>query len=262
MALQTEPTTARPGRAGAGMSLAEQAYQTIRTQVLDLRLLPGQVILLKELGAQLGMSRTPVREAVARLCNEGLLQKLSRNRMVVTIPTVEAMRETYEIIAGIEGQAAKLAAERADEPMIQRLEEAVAAQESALAKDDFPAWHQADTLFHDLLLRATGNQRMRDVMHLFDAQLYRVRLAAMRLRPKPVQSVKDHRALVEAIRVRNGEEARRIHLDHRERAENEMEQLYSEFLTFVLQLQIVSQSAPARLQFESQNIAQSTARPA
>ena len=222
--------------------LAEHAYRQVRAMVLDLRLLPGQPVLINDLAEQLAMSRTPVREAVTRLCGEGLLKREARNRMTVTVPTVEVMRETYEIIAGIEGQAAKLAAERADEAMIERLEESVAAQECALASDDFVAWHQADARFHRLLIEATGNQRMQEVMALFDAQLHRIDLAAMRFRPRPDQSVRDHRAVVEAIRARNAEEARRIHLEHRQWAISTMEQIYSEFLTLVLQMRVAANS--------------------
>jgi DNA-binding GntR family transcriptional regulator len=221
-------------------SLAERAYHAIRAMVLDLRLLPGQPVLVHELTEQLRMSRTPVREAIARLCQEGLLKRVSRKRVVVTVPTIEAMRETYEIIAGIEGQAAKLAAARADKATVKQLEESVTAMEAALAADDFVAWHEADRRFHRLLIEATGNKRMQDVMQLFQAQIHHVDLAALRLRPKTAQSVRDHRAVVDAIRARDGKKAGRVHLAHRERAIVEMERLYSEFLSLVLQVQIAT----------------------
>ncbi len=222
--------------------LTEQAYQTIRGMVLDLRLLPGQAIAINELAARLGMSRTPVREAMARLCAEGLVERVSGRRLVVAIPTVETMREVYEIIAGIEGQAAKLAAQRADEDIIQRMADSVAAQEAALAADDIVAWHQADSCFHDLLLQASGNSRMREVMRIFADYIYRVGLAALRLQPKPYQSVREHAAVVAAIRTHDGELARRLHLAHHQRTVQEVECLYSEFLTFVLRLQVATRS--------------------
>jgi DNA-binding GntR family transcriptional regulator len=227
-------------------SLTDQAYEKIHSMVLDLRLLPGQPVRANELADQLGMSRTPVREAIHRLCIERLVGKDSSGQMVVTIPTVEAMKEVYEIIAGIEGQAARLAAERANEAMIKQLDESVAMQEAAIAEDDFVAWHEADQLFHRLLIEATGNKRMQEVMKQFSAELHRIRLAAMRIRPRWTdQSVRDHRALVEAIRAHDGEAARRIHLEHRERAIPRMETLYSEFMTLMLQVQIAATSASA-----------------
>ena len=97
-------------------SLADHAYAEIRAMILDLRLLPGQAILIDDLATRLGMSRTPVREAVARLSTgmEGLVITVPRKGMVVTIPTVEGMREIYEIIDGLESVAVRLAIERAD----------------------------------------------------------------------------------------------------------------------------------------------------
>ncbi len=228
----------------SSLSLADQAYLAIRTMVLELELLPGQQILIHKLATQMRMSRTPIREAVARLCSEGLLEAVSPKRFVVAIPTAEAMVETYEIIAGIEGQAAKLAAERASDAMIEQMEEAVTAQVAALAANDYTGWHQADARFHDLLIESTGNRRMREVMRMFDAQIHRIRLAAFRLRPNPTQSVLDHRAVVEAIRARDGNKARMLHLEHRERTVHDMENLYREFLN-LLQMQFVSQSAHA-----------------
>jgi DNA-binding GntR family transcriptional regulator len=87
---------------------------------------------------------------------------------------------------------------------------------------------------------------MQEVMKQFSAELHRIRLAAMRIRPRWTdQSVRDHRALVEAIRAHDGEAARRIHLEHRERAIPRMETLYSEFMTLMLQVQIAATSASA-----------------
>ena len=222
------------GKRDSSLSLSEQAYVTIRAMILELRLLPGQSILVHELASQLGMSRTPVREAVARLSTEGLVTTVPRKGMVVTIPTVDAMREIYEIIAGVEGQAMKLAAERADDVMIKRLEQAVDAQEDALARDDLAAWVYADRQFHDLIIQAAGNKRMVELMRLYDGHLHRVRLATIHLRPKPTRSTSDHRSAIEVIRQRDGDRARDLHIAHRERALAEMLRVVGDYSALVL----------------------------
>jgi DNA-binding GntR family transcriptional regulator len=222
--------------------LAERAYEALRARILDLRLLPGQLVVEPDIAAELGMSRTPVREALARLRFEGLVAASPRRGFVVTVPTVEAMREVYEVIAGIEGQAVKLAAERADAGVISRLEEALARQEAALAREDLASWTEADAAFHRLLREAAGNRTMLELMRQFDGQLHRARIAAIHLRPTPRRSTDEHRAVLEAIKARDADRARRLHLAHRERADAAMLEVIKDYSGLVLRA-IVGTSA-------------------
>jgi DNA-binding GntR family transcriptional regulator len=214
-------------------SLADRAYQEIRAMILDLRLLPGQTLLIDELAEQLGMSRTPVREAITRLSMglEGLLETVPRKGIVVTIPSVDGMREIYEIIHGLEGEAVRLAVERIDEAMLQELEAAVTAQEEVLAKGELYAWTQADRKFHHLLVDAAKNRRLRDLVHMFDGQLHRTRVATVRLRSTAelAQSTLDHRAILEALRARDVEQVLKVHTTHRERALRDMVQMVADY---------------------------------
>ncbi len=215
------------------LSLPEQAYQALRRMILNLELLPGEKLVLRDLAERLQMSRTPVREALVRLSTEGLVETIPNKGMRVSVPTTVATREIYEIIAGLEGQAAKLAAERADAAMIDLLDRAVADQEAALAADDIAGWAEGDRVFHGLLLVAADNQRMRELMGYFEGHMQRIRIATIYQRRKPVQSVRDHRALVEAIRARDGERARQIHLAHRDQAFAEHKLIVADMLAFV-----------------------------
>lgn len=225
-------------------SLPEQAYQTLRALILDFSLLPGQQLVVTDLAQRLGMSRTPVREALVRLASEGLVENVPQKGTYVAVPTAEVFREVYEIVEGIEGQAAKLAAARVDETTIRRLEESVAAQEAALAADDVAAWANADAEFHDLIIEATGNRRMREVMRQFEGQMKRVRLAIIYRRRKPVQSVAEHRAVVAAIRAGDGDLARQLHLAHRDRAFSEFETDAAAMVAFALRVSPRTQSQP------------------
>lgn len=217
-------------------SLADRAYAEIRAMILDLRLLPGQSILVEDLAARLGMSRTPVREAIARLSSglEGLVTTAPRKGIVVTVPTVETMRELYEIVDGLESEAVKLAVERAGDADLAALDAAVADQESALGGDDLVGWTQADRRFHNLLFDAAGNRRLRDLMRLFDDQLHRVRVATIHIRHKPLDSTREHRAVIEAIRARDARRAREVHAAHRARALQEMIRAVADYSGLVL----------------------------
>jgi DNA-binding GntR family transcriptional regulator len=224
--------------------LADRAYGALRARILDLRLLPGQLIVEPDLAAELSMSRTPIREALARLRFEGLVTASPRRGFVVSVPTVEHMREVYEVIAGIESQAVKLAATRADASVLAQLDDALAAQEAALAggppsAGEFPAaalaaWTEADQRFHRLLREAAGNRLMLELMRQFEGHLHRARVATIRLRPWPRQSTDEHRAVLEAIKARDPERARVLHLAHRERADRAMLDVIHDFSGVVL----------------------------
>ncbi len=217
-------------------SLADRAYAEIRAMILDLRLLPGQAILIDDLAARLGMSRTPVREAVARLGTgmEGLVITVPRKGMMVTIPTVEGMREIYEIIDGLESEAVRLATGRADAETLALLAASVAAQEAALERDDLAAWVEADRQFHRLVIAAAGNRRMRELVQLFDGQLHRIRFATIHLRATPVESTREHHALLDAIRAGDLDAALAVHRAHREHALREMLAAVAEYSGVVL----------------------------
>ena len=230
-------------------SLADRAYAEIRAMILDLRLLPGESILVEDLAARLGMSRTPVREAIARLSSgvEALVAAVPRKGIVVTVPTVEAMRELYEIVDGLESEAVKLAVQRADGNALAALDQSVADQEFALATDDLVGWTQADRRFHGLLFDAAGNRRLRDLMRLFDDQLHRVRVATIHLRHKPLESTREHRAVIAAIRARDARRAQEVHAAHRERALQEMTRAVADYAGLVLRAAAGSSTRTYRL---------------
>ncbi|MHB1006936.1 MAG: GntR family transcriptional regulator [Chloroflexota bacterium] len=213
------------------VSLPEQAYRAVRAMILDLRLLPGEKLVLRELAERLRMSRTPVREALVRLSSEGLVETLPHRGMRVAAPTAVVTREIYQVVAGIEGQAAKLAAENASPELVAGLDAAAARLEALAAARDLSAWPETDRVFHDLLLEASGNAHMRELMRRFDGHLHRIRMATVYQGRMPYESVRDHRALVEAIKARDGQRARALHLAHRDRAFAEHERIVEEMLT-------------------------------
>ena len=213
--------------------------------ILELRLLPGQLLVEPELAAAIGMSRTPVREALQRLRFEGLVESVPPRGFVVSVPTVEAMREVYEVIAGIERQAVTLAVRRAAPADLEDLAAAIAIQEAVLERGDVAAWVQADRRFHERLRRAAGNQRLIELMRLFDGQLHRARLATLSLRTprRLVRSTGEHRRLLEALRARDVAAVQRIQERHRERADGEMVAAIRDYSAQVLR--VLSRAAGA-----------------
>lgn len=200
------------------MSRVEQAYRLIKQRILDNEYPPGFQALEQEMAEQLGVSRTPVREALIRLKNEGLVDLAPRRGMRVVPLSPDDMKEIYEVLTGLESMAVELLARKApSSEELQPLVDAIDAMDRALEGDDLEAWAQADERYHRALLELCGNQRLRRMAYTMRDQGYRARQISLRLRPKPWQSNIEHRAVVDAVRRGDWEEARETHYRHRVR---------------------------------------------
>jgi DNA-binding GntR family transcriptional regulator len=197
----------------------QRAYREIRRRILDNEMPPNAQYLEQELANALGMSRTPVREALIRLSDERLVEVRPRHGARVLPVFVEDMREIYELVTELEAMAARMVAERGlSAKEIQQLEQAVADMDAALERDDLIGWAHSDEQFHTLLVDLARNSRLSQVVAMFRDQAHRARMQTLRLRPKPVESNRDHAAVVDAIRKRDGDTAATIHRRHRQKA--------------------------------------------
>ena len=200
-------------------SLVDRAYREIKSRIMGNLYPPNLQVLEQDLALQLGMSRTPVREALIRLEKEGLVEILPRRGMRVVPIAPEDMRDIYEVLTSLEARAAERLAERRPSeaelaPMIAAAEQ----MEASLDRGDLDAWAQADEDFHRLLLELCGNRRLAAMaMTVFDL-VHRARMVTLRMRPPPKQSSRDHRALIEAILAGESRRAYELHYQHRHRA--------------------------------------------
>ena len=211
-------------------SLVDSAYEQIRRRILDNVWPPGHRALEQEVALALGMSRTPVREAMVRLQAEGLVEVVPRHGMRVLAVSPVDMREIYEVLTALECLAVELVARR--QPTKTELEpllRATSEMERALRQDDLDAWARADEAFHALLVELAGNRTLHAaVMNHWD-RAHRARMLSLRMRPKPVHSTEEHRALVEHLLAGDVEGAVRENRDHRERASRELLAIFERF---------------------------------
>ncbi len=200
-------------------SQRERAFAEIRRRILENELPAGVQMLETEVADMLGMSRTPVREALIRLAEEGLVEIRPRHGMRVKPVSPDDMREIYDVLTSLEATAASLSAARGLPPAeLAALDRTVADMDKALERGDLKAWARFDERFHDLLVKGSANKRLRDIVATMRDQAHRARMATLTLRPLPTESNKDHRAVVEAIRDRDPEAAFSAHHRHRRRS--------------------------------------------
>jgi DNA-binding GntR family transcriptional regulator len=215
-------------------SLVDRAYAEIKRRILDNTYTPNLQVYEQELALQLGMSRTPVREALIRLEREGLVQIVPRRGMRVVPVSPSDMRDIYEVITCLEAQAAgRLAARKPSRDEVQVLIDDVEAMDRALAKKDLEDWAAADADFHGHLLELCGNRRLAQVAGAIADQAHRARMVTLHMRPLPLRSNEDHRAVIEAILAGDARRAHDVHERHRRNA--------MELLTEILQRYNLSQ---------------------
>lgn len=218
------PSTEPPAAADrAGTTHATGAYETLRTRILRNDYAPGQTVSVAELAAELGMSRTPLRDALIRLEGERLVELVPRYGFRVLPVAPGEMREIYEVLAGLELVAVELLIARGPTAAdAAALERAGRELHRALEAGDLDAWSEADTHFHDLLLRFGGNARLADTAAELLQQTRRARAITLRLRPLPRNSTHSHQALIAAILQRDAPLARELHLQQRLRSAREL----------------------------------------
>jgi DNA-binding GntR family transcriptional regulator len=214
----------------AQLPLVERAYQEVRSRILENLWPPGYTALEQEVALALGMSRTPVREALIRLHQEGLIELAPRRGMRVLPVSAKDMREIYEIFMSLECTAAELLAKR--KPSLAELSplvEATKNMEIALSRDDLDAWAKADEVFHEALVRLAGNKLLHDAMMGFWDRAHRARMVTLRLRPKPVNSTYEHMQLVECLAAGDAAKAAQVNRLHRERASRELLAIFERY---------------------------------
>jgi DNA-binding GntR family transcriptional regulator len=216
-------TTRHPTAAVPVPSLVESAYRTIRARILDNVWPPGHRALEQELALELGMSRTPVREALIRLAQEGLVEVQPRHGMRVLPVSADDMREIYEVLTALESMAVDLVARR--KPTARELDPLVKATRDmtkTLKADDLDGWAAADERFHRHLVEMSGNRLLIEAVQNCWDRAHRARMVTLRMRPKPTHSTREHMDLVDKVRAGDARGAFEAHRAHRERGSREL----------------------------------------
>lgn len=213
-------------------SLVEDAYKALKKAIRDNVFPPGYQGSEQEIALRLGMSRTPVHEAIIRLQEDGLVRVLSKRGVMVSPLAPEDLREIYDVIIAIESMAAELVSALPDKErqvVADELEEATSQMKKALQKDDLLAWAAADDRFHRTLVERCGNSRIRRVAQTVTDQAHRARMLTLKLRSKPTGSIAAHRRITAAIREGRVADAHKHARQHRIDARDELIPLIESF---------------------------------
>jgi DNA-binding GntR family transcriptional regulator len=185
--------------------LATKAYYLLREEITSGVLVPNTPLVEDALADRLGVSRTPVRTAISRLTHEGFAEAVGKRGVVVTRLSLSDMLEVFDVREGLESVAAGLAASRISDETLGRLDALLSVLEAKVAAGE-PLTDAGDDI-HVEVLAVCGNQRLVNILDVHRALLARIDAAARAVPSRLETSLVEHRAILEALKARDAEEA-------------------------------------------------------
>lgn len=189
-------------------SLGQRVYQTLRQAILTLTYRPGEILRKPEICEALGVSRSPVADAVARLAAEGLVDVVPQAGTFVARFSMEDIREGAFLREAIETAAIELVAGAITEDQLQLLRRNLALQAVLVADGDQRGFHQADAQMHELILSFTGFRRLAQVSETAWLHVNRARQLILPVPGRLAQTLEEHRAILGALEARDAIAAR------------------------------------------------------
>ena len=181
------------------LPLRDVVFNTLRQAILRGELKPGERLMEIRLANQLGVSRTPIREAIRMLELEGLVIMIPRKGAQVAQITEKDLNDVLEVRLGLEELATRFACERIRSEALGDLYRASRKFESLLETDDLQALAKADVEFHDIIYQATDNARLVQLLNNLREPMYRYRIEYQKKKECYPQLLAEHKAIIEAI---------------------------------------------------------------
>lgn len=203
------------------LPLRDVVFNTLRKAILTGQLKPGERLMEVHLANRLGVSRTPIREAIRKLELEGLVIMIPRRGAEVARITEKSLKDVLEVRRALDALSVELACERITKEDMERLWEACQEFERAAKGKDASIIAKADVALHDIIVEATGNLRLAQLVNNLSEQMYRYRFVYIKEESKHDMLVAEHREIYESIASRDRERAARaakLHIDNQEKS--------------------------------------------
>lgn len=196
------------------LPLRDVVFNTLRQAILRGELKPCERLMEIQLANKLGVSRTPIREALRKLELEGLVNMVPRKGAEVADITEKSLRDVLEVRKALEELSVQLACEKITEEEIEELKRVAERFKDTLNDQDVTKIAEADVAFHDVIYTATDNQKLILLLNNLREQMYRYRVEYLKKEEAYPQLIAEHEELIDNISKRNKEEATRIMCEH------------------------------------------------
>ena len=199
-------------------SLEEKVYLSLEEQIISQKLCPGESVTEMKLSRELGVSRTPVREALQRLDREGLIKLIPNKGAVVLGISEQDLMDIYKIRMRLEGLAARIAAEKRDEAFCRELRDNVELTEFYMTKGNIEKVKNLDSEFHDIIYRCCESRMLGKTLSELHRYISSYRKLSLAASGRIDRSLSEHREIYEAIAGGKADSADALMSEHVERA--------------------------------------------
>ena len=196
------------------LPLRDVVFNTLRQAILTGELKPGERLMEIHLANKLGVSRTPIREAIRKLELEGLVTMIPRRGAEVAQITEKSMNDVLEVRRAMDALCVELACDRITPEELQDLKKACDTFEAAVKTDDIKQIAQADVAFHDIIYAATDNRRLIQLLNNLREQMYRYRIEYLKKKECYPQLLEEHQTIIDSIESRDKGRATQITGQH------------------------------------------------
>lgn len=204
------------------LPLREVVFLCLRSAILHGDLVPGERLMEVKLSQQLGVSRTPVRDAIQRLVDEGLVTMMPRCGAIVAGISDKDMRDVLEVRITLEELAVSLCTDRITDDDIKNLKNANKEFKKAVSEGDLLKIAEADVAFHDVIYSVTDNKRLLQIINELREQIYRYRLEYIKNDSARSELVKEHDRIIKYISEGETDNAKKAIRGHIENQMNEI----------------------------------------
>ena len=194
--------------------LREVVCETLREAIISGVLRPGERLMEIQLAEELGVSRTPVREAIRKLELEGFVIMIPRRGTYVADLSIKDINEVFEVRSALDSLANGLAAERITEEELEQMERLLVQISACVDNGNMEKIVELDGQFHDILYRASRNDRLVGIINNLREQLTRFRTISMAYPGRLKKTIEEHTQLVEAIAARDVDLAQQLAVEH------------------------------------------------
>ncbi len=196
------------------ITIREAVYQRLREAIISGRFSPGEQLIERVLSEEMGVSRTPIREALRKLELENLIINIPHHGVVVRELSIKETKHIYEVHAVLEGLAARLSAKFADRATIKEIEKSIKEAEINLQQKQTQDMIAHNRFFHNKLYEVSQNYQLYEIMGNLQANIALLRITTLSVPERAQQNIVEHKRILNAIKNRQGELAEKLAIKH------------------------------------------------
>jgi len=194
--------------------LSQKAYRIIKEAIIRGEIKSNAKLTIHEIAQYMGISKTPIREAINKLGSEGLVKLIPNKGIIINEISIDDFQEILQIRAVLDGLIAELAVKRITDDEINQMMDMIAEMEKSVNNDDRLKYNDLDIKLHDFLLNITGNHKLIEFYNHLILQVYKFRLRTLKLSYRMSKSLDEHRRIALKIKDRDPLSASIISREH------------------------------------------------